>query len=47
VVAVSNKKFRYGLEENSGLKDPQLNVEELKGASSAQWVLQCNGIQDQ
>jgi hypothetical protein len=47
VVAVSNKEFRYGLQEDSGLKPPRLNVEDLKGTSAAQWVLQQKGIQDQ
>jgi hypothetical protein len=47
VVAVSNKEFRYGLEENSGLKHSRLGVEELKGSSSVQWMLQCKGIQEQ
>jgi hypothetical protein len=47
VVAVSNKEFRYGLQEDSGLKPPHLNVEELKGTSAAQWTLQRKGIQDQ
>jgi hypothetical protein len=47
VVAVSNKEFRYGLQEDSGLKPPRLNAEELKGTSASQWMLQQKGIQDQ
>ncbi|PNF32574.1 5'-3' exoribonuclease 1 [Cryptotermes secundus] len=46
VVAVSNKEFRYGLQEDSGLKPPRLNVEELKGPCAAQWMLQQKGIQE-
>jgi hypothetical protein len=47
VVAVSNREFQYGLQEDSGLKPPRPNIEELKGASAAQWTLQRKGIQDQ
>ncbi|XP_021920765.1 5'-3' exoribonuclease 1 isoform X2 [Zootermopsis nevadensis] len=46
VVSVSNKEFRYGLQEDSALKPPQLSIEEVKGTSAAQWTLQLKGIQE-
>lgn len=46
-MAVSNKEFRYGLQEDSALKPPRLSIEEVKGTSAAQWGLQLKGIQEQ
>jgi hypothetical protein len=47
VVAVSNKEFRYGLQEDSGGKAPSFNIEQQKGTSATQWTVQCKGIQEQ
>jgi hypothetical protein len=47
VVAVSNKEFRYGLQEDSGGKPPCPNIEQLKGTSVTQWTMQGKGIQEQ
>ena len=47
VMAVSNKEFRYGLQEDSSVKPPHPNIEQLKGTSATQWTMQCKGIQEQ
>jgi len=47
VVAVSNKEFRYGLQEDSGVKPPCPNIEQLKGTTATQWTMQYKGIQEQ
>jgi len=47
VVAVSNKEFRYRLQEDSIAKPRSLNIEELKDSSASQWTLQRKDIQEQ
>jgi hypothetical protein len=47
VVTVSNKEFRYGLQDDSALKPLRFSIEEVKGTSAAQWSLQLKGIEEQ